>query len=92
MPEEKSAEATTTSATNAELEQATPAQGSSEATHAILGEAGVSGGSDNTAIPAGGNPTHDTPKEHRHQVEESPAAQEEYAGTDEVAAEDAEAG
>jgi hypothetical protein len=45
---------------------------------AILKEAGAAGGADNTAVPAGGNPTHDEHQSQRKRTAETQAAKEEY--------------
>jgi hypothetical protein len=63
-----------------DLEEARPIHGTVPNVINILHDAGVSGGSDNTAVPAYGNASHVTPKDHLKRVEDAPAAQAEFHG------------
>jgi hypothetical protein len=63
-----------------ELENASAVHSTKERTNSILKEAGVVGGSDNTATPAGGNSTHAVHRDHITSVHDSVEAQEEFEG------------
>jgi len=58
-----------------ELESADPRQGHEVQLQTVLQNTHLSGGSDNTASPAGGNPTHHATLDSHQQVADSNAAQ-----------------
>ena len=61
-----------------DLENAAPRQGTDSRLNDVLGEVNVPAGADNTASPAGGNPTHNAHEAAHQRVADSPTAQEEF--------------